>query len=1478
MNGPEESVQHTADSLEAGSSSEAMHSSVHLSDDPTGDQLTSHPTDDILLGAGTDSRSVEDSSLIVADDYTPPVPIGDLSLHSDAATANVETEQSQSDIVVSPSSTAEPIVEAQIVKESESVVDVNRPFFTGLSVPSAPSSLSAQDLFRPPDNDIYIEIDNNVRGRIDEPIKEDSAGFELLDPHVQEAFRVFRAEYKSVRRRSTMVRGSSSGGLFRVPDASTTSAQNPSSSLFLVAPTPPSFSTGRIEQFRTRMFLYDRRHNRKISEDWLVDFSDGFMPHALFSVSHSIEDVHLFVFIEKIITGSLDIVLKSYADPPGKERPDPDVLKARCVSYQQRLEDIFQPLCVASVPISNLLNDVISLERWSVINEGFLSPDGQVPLNFKLKMSLQFTPIRSGFSRRMYECFRRIVEFPVEIPRAPYMHYVHDLYLYPLVTNVSALKARNIQLEIYFVTSDERLFIGRTVVHHHNKTPFFYEEFKVALPLPPSRTHHFAIDVYHVRTRYTKKEREQVGSFSLNSNDNGLFVSAVHKLALNNNKKVTLSIRTMLNSTIYAEDSSVETFYANVKPLLQSMDLVRKRASHFLEAALSSGITSMKNLQSAKFSTLVPYLPVLLNLLFNIMCNVKDKLLLRECFFTILSLLRGCARVDTSTLKRYVEHLFENKSSHPVFECVTNEWLKLLLENELSDEPIEIGAWLYDAENNEEVRGYINVVDESLKHSWFFFDIIVKSLSLSLYNGMDAMSADSDVLIQFFGNIKVVLAHLVGHLFRITESLLVTNLELTEARNINIDVAMFVKSMFGLLPVSFVEDLISTYMRYQEDAMSSVVGLRALSFKIDFVSALARDALYYNYAFQFKLFRGRNNLVNSIVLDPTVQTDPSYKKDVWTFLEEHFSSLENSHLSDEQKFLIACEYPEIMDRIEVVSKEGSTVFVWLVKALQYRDYLFSNVVASLSETALANFVMHLKCCLALSPSETVTLNIVFGRISELVFANDKKSLLVMRSMYDYAGALLATGDFEETVPIVEAFLNRALSSEFLPVTPFSEWKKLVGIALSHTALSNILNMLIRNFASQAGGEPAAPLDSVEDGESSSAVSALADAIFDDNGDIKAATEDKLIEILTLGEAIDPNFRQVFFLTYRSFSTPQRLLLKLITRFMVDNTEIRLRVCNAIKHWIDKYFYDYTIYLISWLIVFLENDVSVKYSVNAAKQLKRTLEKRLLGQEEELSLVFKEQPPRPLLPKGVVKTIDLNDWPLIEVARQMTLIESELFRRIEPKECLGNAFGKKNKAELAPNIITSVNHFNRVSRVIVAWILSEEDVKRRSHILKKVIELAHELRLLNNYNGVNEVISGLGNAAVHRLKKTWELVPTQTEKLYKELEALVAHPYGKLREALRNSNPPCVPYTGVYMTDLTFIEEGNKDYVGDNELINFGKRRQVARVILEMRTYQQTPYNLEEVPLLREFLTKHEPDSDNQLWSLSLVREPREKRQ
>jgi hypothetical protein len=51
----------------------------------------------------------------------------------------------------------------------------------------------------------------------------------------------------------------------------------------------------------------------------------------------------------------------------------------------------------------------------------------------------------------------------------------------------------------------------------------------------------------------------------------------------------------------------------------------------------------------------------------------------------------------------------------------------------------------------------------------------------------------------------------------------------------------------------------------------------------------------------------------------------------------------------------------------------------------------------------------------------------------------------------------------------------------------------------------------------------------------------------------------------------------------------------------------------------------------------------------------------------------------------------------ELARQMTLIDEELWCKIQPWELLGQAWMKEEKAEKSPNVLAMIVRFNTVNR-------------------------------------------------------------------------------------------------------------------------------------------------------------------------------------
>lgn len=172
-----------------------------------------------------------------------------------------------------------------------------------------------------------------------------------------------------------------------------------------------------------------------------------------------------------------------------------------------------------------------------------------------------------------------------------------------------------------------------------------------------------------------------------------------------------------------------------------------------------------------------------------------------------------------------------------------------------------------------------------------------------------------------------------------------------------------------------------------------------------------------------------------------------------------------------------------------------------------------------------------------------------------------------------------------------------------------------------------------------------------------------------------------------------------------------------------------------------------------------------------------------------------------------------------------------------------------------------------------------------------MQLAQACRELNNFNTMNSIIAALNNSSIHRLQKTWALVSKKTETKFQEMCQLVSleGSYKSLRDAIASIVPPCIPYIGIYLTDLTFLEDGNPDFIKtrsssvgsetddvSKELINFGKRRKVAKVILNIRVLQSAVYNFMPLSMVQDYLHKCEPKlPDGDLYKLSLKIEPRQ---
>ena len=201
----------------------------------------------------------------------------------------------------------------------------------------------------------------------------------------------------------------------------------------------------------------------------------------------------------------------------------------------------------------------------------------------------------------------------------------------------------------------------------------------------------------------------------------------------------------------------------------------------------------------------------------------------------------------------------------------------------------------------------------------------------------------------------------------------------------------------------------------------------------------------------------------------------------------------------------------------------------------------------------------------------------------------------------------------------------------------------------------------------------------------------------------------------------------------------------------------------------------------------------------------------------------------------------------EIARQLTIMEFDLFANINPYEFLNQAWTKSDADQRAPNIIAVTKRFNEIAMWIAKSILEVKSIRARSKRVAKLIDVAGCLYQLNNFSTLMAFIAGFNKAPVTRLKHTMREVNTRTAKKLIELENIMSaeSSYKNYRAKIHTVNPPCIPYIGVYLLDLTYMEDGNPNRIGS--LINFSKRRLIHTLIREVQQYQDQAFNLTVVP-------------------------------
>ncbi|XP_005924996.1 ral guanine nucleotide dissociation stimulator-like 1 isoform X1 [Haplochromis burtoni] len=315
--------------------------------------------------------------------------------------------------------------------------------------------------------------------------------------------------------------------------------------------------------------------------------------------------------------------------------------------------------------------------------------------------------------------------------------------------------------------------------------------------------------------------------------------------------------------------------------------------------------------------------------------------------------------------------------------------------------------------------------------------------------------------------------------------------------------------------------------------------------------------------------------------------------------------------------------------------------------------------------------------------------------------------------------------------------------------------------------------------------------------------------------LKAATLERLVTHLLDPEKRESDFIQVFLSTYRAFTSTSTLIELLFQRndsvTNLDNSvNANSTLVPVIRLWLEEYSEDFNeppqYQALRTLCVHMQHRLCFRCLVHHAEGLLKRFQEQDCGQpaSEHSSESLQQVDEAEMSTKNEDK-YNFMDFPVREVAEQLTRLDADLFVKVEPFHCLGCVWSQRDKKEnrnLAPTVRATISQFNAVTNSVITSLLctsphlpstsspglspslssnflypssapSSPCILRtspchRARVIERWIAVAQECRELKNFSSLRAILSALQSNAVYRLKKTWAAVSRESMATFDHL--------------------------------------------------------------------------------------------------------------
>uniref|UniRef100_A0A671RUH0 Dedicator of cytokinesis protein 9-like n=1 Tax=Sinocyclocheilus anshuiensis TaxID=1608454 RepID=A0A671RUH0_9TELE len=491
----------------------------------------------------------------------------------------------------------------------------------------------------------------------------------------------------------------------------------------------------------------------------------------------------------------------------------------------------------------------------------------------------------ADWSRMVFE----VEEFVPSIAKCsqPFTIYNNHLYVYPRHLKYDSQKSFTKVKQFCVTVSDPvavcalfcQCIYGRpggpmfckkafAPVLHHQQNPEFYEEFKIELPAQLTDRHHLLFTLYHIscdsNSKASTKRREQVeiqvGYAWLPLLKDGRVIMNEQQVAVaanlpsgylsyqdNSSKQHTgqevkwvdggrplLKVSTQLVSTVYTQDQHLHNFFHHC----QSIESTGQSGGELIKY--------LKSLHAMEAHVMVKFLPTILNQLFRVLTiSGQDDV--------AVNVTRVMIHVVAQCHEEGLEHHLRSYVKY-VLKAETNLTNGKTVHEDLAKAMTTILKPSTDFLTSNKL----------LKYSWYFFEVLVKSMAQYLTEtGKAKVSRNQRFSASFYHSVETLVTMLMPHITQKYKD----NLDAT--RNANHSLAVFIKRCFTFMDRGFVFKQINNYINCFMPGDAKTL----YEFKFEFLKVVCNHEHYVPLNLPMPFGKGRIQRFQDLQLDYSLTDD-----------------------------------------------------------------------------------------------------------------------------------------------------------------------------------------------------------------------------------------------------------------------------------------------------------------------------------------------------------------------------------------------------------------------------------------------------------------------------------------------------------------------------------------------------------------------------------------------------------------------------